>query len=161
MTWILLMFQTEINAWLQSFSVPWLDVFMQFVSFLGNGEIVAAILITLIMGVDLRKGLTILIAVLLASAVTNSLKNVFEMPRPVFLSSAVGEPGDSSSPPTFYDDGGGSTFWSLPKPEAIDKMRERYGDRAVISAAGMEAKTISRWNPFTGEPPPLLANRHQ
>jgi DNA polymerase IV len=45
--------------------------------------------------------------------------------------------------------------------QAMDKMRERYGDRAVMSAAGMEAKTISRWNPFTGEPPPLLANRHQ
>ncbi|MGB3607227.1 DNA polymerase IV [Psychroserpens sp.] len=45
--------------------------------------------------------------------------------------------------------------------QAIDKMRERYGDRAVINAAGMEAKTISRWNPFTGEPPPLLANRRQ
>lgn len=45
--------------------------------------------------------------------------------------------------------------------EAIDKMRERYGDRAVVNAAGMEAKTISRWNPFTGEPPPLLANRRQ
>jgi DNA polymerase-4 len=44
---------------------------------------------------------------------------------------------------------------------AIDKMRERYGDRAVIAAAGMEAKTISRWNPFNGEPPPLLANRRQ
>ncbi|MFC4722605.1 DNA polymerase IV [Geojedonia litorea] len=43
--------------------------------------------------------------------------------------------------------------------QAIDKMRERYGDRAVIAAAGMEAKSISRWNPFTGEPPPLLANR--
>lgn len=42
---------------------------------------------------------------------------------------------------------------------AVDKMRERYGDRAVICAAGMEAKSISRWNPFTGEPPPLLANR--
>ncbi|MCA0131444.1 DNA polymerase IV [Winogradskyella alexanderae] len=45
--------------------------------------------------------------------------------------------------------------------KAMDKMRERYGDRAIMSAAGMEAKTISRWNPFTGEPPPLLANRHQ
>lgn len=45
--------------------------------------------------------------------------------------------------------------------QAIDRMRERYGDRAVINAAGMEAKTISRWNPFTGEPPPLLANRRQ
>ncbi|WP_299120703.1 DNA polymerase IV [uncultured Winogradskyella sp.] len=44
---------------------------------------------------------------------------------------------------------------------AMDKMRKRYGDRVVMSAAGMEAKTISRWNPFNGEPPPLLANRHQ
>jgi DNA polymerase-4 len=44
---------------------------------------------------------------------------------------------------------------------AIDKMRERYGDRAVVAAAGMEAKSISRWNPFTGEPPPLLANRRR
>lgn len=43
--------------------------------------------------------------------------------------------------------------------QAMDKMRERYGDRAVIRAKGMEAKSISRWNPFTGEPPPLLANR--
>lgn len=43
--------------------------------------------------------------------------------------------------------------------QAMDRMRERYGDRAVIRAKGMEAKSISRWNPFTGEPPPLLANR--
>ncbi len=45
--------------------------------------------------------------------------------------------------------------------QAMDKMRERYGDRAVIRAVGMEAKSISRWNPFTGEPPPLLANRRR
>jgi len=45
--------------------------------------------------------------------------------------------------------------------QAMDKMRKRYGDRAVMSAAGMEAKTISRFNPFNGEPPPLLANRRQ
>lgn len=45
--------------------------------------------------------------------------------------------------------------------QSIDKMRERYGDRAVIAASGMGAKSISRWNPFTGEPPPLLANRRQ
>jgi len=43
--------------------------------------------------------------------------------------------------------------------QAIDCMRERYGDRAVINAAGMEARSISRRNPFNGEPPPLLANR--
>ena len=44
---------------------------------------------------------------------------------------------------------------------AMDKMRQRYGDRAVLRAVGMDAKTIGRWNQFTGEPPPLLANRKQ
>jgi DNA polymerase-4 len=45
--------------------------------------------------------------------------------------------------------------------QAMDKMRERYGDRAVVRASGMGAKSISRWNPFNGEPPPLLANRRR
>jgi len=45
--------------------------------------------------------------------------------------------------------------------QAMDKMRERYGDRAVIRASGMGAKSINRWNPFNGEPPPLLANRRR
>ncbi len=45
--------------------------------------------------------------------------------------------------------------------QAMDKMREKYGDRAVMSAAGMLATSIGRWNPFTGEPPPLLAHRRQ
>ena len=45
--------------------------------------------------------------------------------------------------------------------QAMDKMRLRYGDRAIFSAAGMGAKTIGRSNPFNGEPPPLLANRRR
>ncbi len=45
--------------------------------------------------------------------------------------------------------------------QAMDKIRERYGDRKVMRAIGMDAKSISRWNPFNGEPPPLLANRRQ
>lgn len=45
---------------------------------------------------------------------------------------------------------------------AMDKMRLRYGDRAVVSAAGLDARTIGRmYNPFSGEPPTLLANRRQ
>ena len=43
--------------------------------------------------------------------------------------------------------------------QAMDHIRNRYGDRAVIRALGMEARTIGRWNPFDGEAPPLLANR--
>ena len=44
---------------------------------------------------------------------------------------------------------------------AMDKIRDRYGDRAVMRASGFGAKSISRFNPFNGEPPPLLANRRQ
>ncbi len=44
---------------------------------------------------------------------------------------------------------------------AMDKIRDKYGDRTVMRAYGIEARTISRFNPFTGEPPPLLANRRQ
>ncbi len=45
--------------------------------------------------------------------------------------------------------------------QAMDRIRDRFGDRAVMRAEGMNAKTIGRSNPFTGEPPPLLAHRHQ
>jgi DNA polymerase-4 len=46
--------------------------------------------------------------------------------------------------------------------QAMDKMRLRYGDRAIVSAAGLDARTIGRmYNPFSGEPPTLLANRRQ
>lgn len=44
---------------------------------------------------------------------------------------------------------------------AMDAIRDKYGDRSVMRASGMQAKTIGRWNPFSGEPPPLLANRRQ
>ncbi|MCB9188600.1 MAG: DNA polymerase IV [Flavobacteriales bacterium] len=43
--------------------------------------------------------------------------------------------------------------------QAMDHVRDKYGDRAVMRASGMGAKTISRFNPFSGEPPPLLPNR--
>jgi DNA polymerase-4 len=45
--------------------------------------------------------------------------------------------------------------------QAMDRMRLRFGDRAVVSAAGMMAKSIGRGNPFDGGPPPLLANRRE
>jgi DNA polymerase-4 len=44
---------------------------------------------------------------------------------------------------------------------AMDKIRDKYGDRKVMRAYGIGARTISRFNPFNGEPPPLLANRRQ
>jgi DNA polymerase-4 len=45
---------------------------------------------------------------------------------------------------------------------ALDKMREKYGDRSVVRASGLGAKTIGRMtNPFNGLPPVVLAHRKQ
>jgi DNA polymerase-4 len=45
--------------------------------------------------------------------------------------------------------------------QAMDRIRNRYGDTAVRRASGMEARTIGRMiNPFSGAPPELLANRN-
>jgi DNA polymerase-4 len=44
--------------------------------------------------------------------------------------------------------------------QALDRIRSRYGDRSVVAAAGLEARTIGRPNPFNGDAPLLLANRH-
>lgn len=44
--------------------------------------------------------------------------------------------------------------------QAMDRIRNRYGDGAVKRAIGMGARTIGRMdNPFDGSPPVLLANR--
>ncbi|MBD3639284.1 MAG: DNA polymerase IV [Crocinitomicaceae bacterium] len=45
--------------------------------------------------------------------------------------------------------------------QAMDHIRERFGDRSIMRASGLNAKSIGRWNPFNGDPPPLLANRRQ
>jgi len=44
--------------------------------------------------------------------------------------------------------------------QALDKIRLRYGDRSVIRATSMGARTIGRiQNPFNGQPPVILAHR--
>ena len=46
--------------------------------------------------------------------------------------------------------------------DAMDRIRERFGERSVLRAAAMDAKTIGRmYNPFNGQPPPVLAHRKQ
>ena len=45
---------------------------------------------------------------------------------------------------------------------AMDRIRERFGDKSVLRASGMGARTIGRMhNPFNGQPPAVLAHRKQ
>ena len=44
--------------------------------------------------------------------------------------------------------------------QALDRIRDRFGDRSIVAAAGLEARTIGRPNPFDGSAPLLLPNPH-
>ena len=45
---------------------------------------------------------------------------------------------------------------------AMDKIRDRFGELSIQKASSMGAKTIGRFdNPFNGEPPVILAHRKQ
>lgn len=45
---------------------------------------------------------------------------------------------------------------------AMDHIRRRFGENKIMRATSMNAKTIGRFgNPFNGEPPMVLAHRHQ
>lgn len=46
--------------------------------------------------------------------------------------------------------------------DAMDNIRKKYGELSVMRAASMGAKSIGRFhNPFSGEPPVVLAHRKQ
>lgn len=46
--------------------------------------------------------------------------------------------------------------------QAMDGIRQRFGDRSILRASGMSARTIGRMdNPFDGGPPIILAHRKQ
>jgi len=46
--------------------------------------------------------------------------------------------------------------------QAMDHIRERYGDKSVVRASAMGKNTIGRMhNPFNGQPPIVLAHRKQ
>ena len=45
---------------------------------------------------------------------------------------------------------------------AMDHIRNRYGDKSVVRASAMGKNTIGRMhNPFNGQPPIVLAHRKQ
>jgi DNA polymerase-4 len=45
--------------------------------------------------------------------------------------------------------------------QAMDHIRQKFGDRSIYRGSGMGARTIGGINPFNGDAPALLANRRQ
>ena len=118
------MFQVEPILWLQSFESPALTWFFGAVTLLGYMPVYMGLIIVLAFGVKLRPGLSVLLALLLASLVTGTLKTWAALPRPGDIDSRVSQPGHAAPVPV-VERGGATSFWSPPDPEAVAAIRSR------------------------------------
>jgi membrane-associated phospholipid phosphatase len=119
------MFQTEPIKFLQSLSSEWLDGLFIFVSALGYSSFYIPILILITFGISFRKGFLLTQMMLWVGLVTLLLKNLFALPRPADVDSAVLLIKDNVPNSTPFTGMGGQGFWDLPDPEAIRIIREQ------------------------------------
>jgi membrane-associated phospholipid phosphatase len=122
-------FDTGINVWLQSTGSPAATALLTAVTYLGYLPFHAFLIVTLAFGVRLRLGLAVLGAVLLTGLVTDGAKEIVAFPRPDQVDFRLMRTAASRGA-AIVSRGSASGFWSLPAPEAIEKVREqaRAGD---------------------------------
>jgi len=117
-------FDTEINAWLQSMGSPAATALLTGVTSLGYLPFHAFLVVTLAFGGRLRAGLAVLGAVLLTGLVTDGAKEIVAFPRPDQVDDRLMRTAASRGA-AIVSRGSASGFWSLPAPEAIEKVREQ------------------------------------
>ncbi|MFT6558599.1 phosphatase PAP2 family protein [Sneathiella sp.] len=108
------MFQTNINLFLQSFSAPWLDSFMQAVSWTGDQTFIVGLLCLVALGIDLKRGFILVQIFLITIISTDILKTVFSLPRPFFLDERLNDFGGLNGLTALRDVGTLSFFEMLP-----------------------------------------------
>ena len=123
------MFDTGINVWLQWTGSPAATALLTGVTSLGYLPFHAFLIVTLAFGVRLRPGLAVLGAVLLTGLVTEGAKEIVAFPRPDQVDDRLMRTAASRGA-AIVSRGSASGFWSLPAPQAIEKVREqaRVGD---------------------------------
>jgi len=107
------MFQTDLIVQLQSLSSGFLDLIMQVISFLGDGDTLPVLLLAFMFGVHLRAGFIMFQAWIWAVTLNGVLKAHLRFPRPFDINGKVRSPGitDSAAPAISFNPGG---FFALP-----------------------------------------------
>jgi membrane-associated phospholipid phosphatase len=119
----LFMFQTEYNLYLQSFSSEAMTVFMRAISVTGDEGFFVVLIGVLMFGNDFKKGVLLFQIIIWTGLCAEILKELFAMPRPTWVDSAV-QNIESGKPNTSVYTGMGAKgfFGSLP-PEVVASYR--------------------------------------
>lgn len=139
------MFQTEPILLLQSLASEWLTALMTGVTRAAYPDVLAALVIGVAFGLNLRAGLVLAQAVLWTELLTGFLKGIVALPRPSDVDSRVALiAGDATNDTPFIAAGGAGVF-DLPAAEVIRAVRLREA-----ASFGFPSSAVSTTAAFWG-----------
>ncbi len=140
------MFETNINLFLQSFSSPFIDQFMESVSWLGDETFVVGILCVIALGIDFKRGFILLQLVLLTLISTDILKTLFALPKPFYLDADLNDFGSLLRGMQPLQDGAATTFFGwLPEKSIIAYRNLGLGTDEYGLPSGHTSITVALW----------------
>ena len=126
--WRLSMFQTELVIFIQSYSNDFLDAFFTFITSLGYSTFTKPFIIVVIFGLNYRMGFLLLHLGVWNGIATDVLKELFALPRPANVDSAVQLLGKDYPNPTQLEGMGAKSFFGLLPRESIEFIRANRFD---------------------------------
>ena len=107
------MFQTEIVHFVQSFESPILTDIMLFITSLGYTEFFLVFILTVMFGINFKKGFLLLHILIITGIFTEFLKGLFALPRPSDVDSGVLLPGNDYPNSSPFANMGATGFFNL------------------------------------------------
>lgn len=138
------MFQTEIVKYVQSFETPFLNYFFQFITTLGYDYFFFIVILSIMWGIDFKKGFLLSQIVILTAFITDFFKISFAMPRPYDVDSNVklfDSFKENSAP---FTNMGGKSFFSFLPPEVIEYYKVNT-PKSFGLPSGHTSSAVAMW----------------
>lgn len=140
------MFETVPNKFLQSFSTPFLDQFMQGISWTGSETFIVGILCVIGLGVDFRRGFILLQLLLIAFISTDLLKTVFVLPRPYYLDASLLDFGSLPHGVVAFKNAAATTFFgAIPESSVMAYRNYAQGIDSFGFPSGHTVGAVVLW----------------
>jgi membrane-associated phospholipid phosphatase len=118
-----LMFQTELIFFLQSFETKFLNYFFQFWTQIGFSRWTLLMMFCVLFGISFRYGFIVMQAMLLNGLTSLWLKEVFALPRPVHVDLNVKLVGENAPNLTPFEGQGAKSFFSRLPQDMVASLR--------------------------------------
>jgi len=138
------MFQTKLILNLQSLASDGLTAFMNTVTSLGDDKILAVILLLILFGISFRKGILLFQIFMWVLLITDGLKTIFNLPRPLFVNSNIHNLQHDETSLSPFTSAGAETFFGPMDPQVVEEFRRQGSDNFGFPS-GHVSSVVALW----------------